>query len=307
MPDRLRTRAALAALLVLLTAAGTRAVGPAVSEALPGRARLAVIGGALELAFAVLLVALRWRRRPAGGRASSAGLAGQPLDLGTRLRRVLTGTLCTGLVVIPFAFLVSTIAKVRPRRRPRIGPQVSAGRHGFSSAPHLVNGQSGLADIIELLLVAALLAGLVAVVLVLWRQHRARKWLPDYAQGADQDAPAELARAVGSGWAALRELDDARAAIVRCYLAMEASLADAGAARGAAETPDELLARSVAAGLVAADPAGRLTSIFYEARFSTRPMPLARRDDAEHALAELAASLPATPRPAAQGQAGARA
>jgi hypothetical protein len=111
------------------------------------------------------------------------------------------------------------------------------------------------------------------------------------AEDEDTDTPAELARAVDSGRLALRELDDARAAIIGCYLAMEASLAEAGATRAAAETPDELLERAVGAGLVDAAPAGRLTALFYEARFSTHPMAQARRDEAERALSDLAASL----------------
>ena len=72
---------------------------------------------------------------------------------------------------------------------------------------------------------------------------------------------------------------------------MEGTIAEAGAARAVAETPDELLARAAAAQLVNAAPAGRLTGLFYEARFSTHPMPSSRRDEAEQALADLAASL----------------
>jgi len=53
---------------------------------------------------------------------------------------------------------------------------------------------------------------------------------------ADEDP--DLSRAVQSGHAALRQVDDARAAIIACYAAMERSLAKAGAARGQAETPD---------------------------------------------------------------------
>ena len=86
---------------------------------------------------------------------------------------------------------------------------------------------------------------------------------------------------------------------------MEQSLARAGAARGIAETPDELLARAARAGIVRGRAAGRLTSVFYEARFSTRPLTQAHRDVAEQALTELSASL-AEPAGAgrAPGQAG---
>ena len=72
---------------------------------------------------------------------------------------------------------------------------------------------------------------------------------------------------------------------------MEESLERAGTARAAADTPDELLARAAGSGLVRTGAAARLTALFYEARFSSHPMPLAQRDEAQRALAELADSL----------------
>ena len=57
-----------------------------------------------------------------------------------------------------------------------------------------------------------------------------------------------------------------------------------GAARTAAETPDELLARAVASGLIQGPAAGRLTGLFYEARFSSHPLADAAKDDARQAL-----------------------
>jgi predicted ArsR family transcriptional regulator len=72
---------------------------------------------------------------------------------------------------------------------------------------------------------------------------------------------------------------------------MEQSLARAGTARADAETPDELLARAAAAGVVQGREAGRLTELFYEARFSSHPVPPAHRDEARAALEVLAADL----------------
>ena len=69
----------------------------------------------------------------------------------------------------------------------------------------------------------------------------------------DEGVP-DLRSAVASGSAALRRVDDARAAIIACYVAMEQSLARAGTARAAADAPDELLARAMAAGTVRAGP-----------------------------------------------------
>ena len=84
--------------------------------------------------------------------------------------------------------------------------------------------------------------------------------------------PEQLREAVESGRSALRTVDDARAAIIACYLAMETTLAECGTARGAADTPGELLARATEAGLVRGAAAGQLTALFYEARFSNRPL-----------------------------------
>ncbi len=110
----------------------------------------------------------------------------------------------------------------------------------------------------------------------------------------------ELAEAVAEGRAALAQVDDARAAIIACYVAMERSLAERGTARAAADTPDELLARAVASGVVRGGAAGLLTALFYEARFSTHPLDGGQRDAASAALDELAAELAARPAEAAR-------
>jgi hypothetical protein len=148
-------------------------------------------------------------------------------------------------------------------------------------------------------LLVALIIVVLVIVIVTWRRAF---WLslsrrkPGLSAGPDSgvdEAADELARAVASGRTALRDIDDGRAAIIACYAAMEQSLAEAGAARGTAETPDELLVRAVAAGLVPRGPAGLLTELFYEARYSTHHMPISKRDQAERALAGIAAELPA--------------
>jgi len=199
----------------------------------------------------------------------------------------------TGLIAIPAAVLIAVLAHIHPRgRRQRPHQNNPGGRR--TKLPLGDHGHAAiLAGYIRYVLIALLIGAIVIAAVMIWR--RRRRWLLSAAsplvEDEDTDTPAELARAVDSGRLALRELDDARAAIIGCYLAMEASLAEAGATRGAAETPDELLDRAVAAGLVDAAPAGRLTALFYEARFSTHPMPQARRDEAEQALTDMAASL----------------
>jgi hypothetical protein len=93
------------------------------------------------------------------------------------------------------------------------------------------------------------------------------------------------------GQRALLEMDDARAAIIACYLAMEESLARAGTARASAETPDELLGRAARTLLISRGAAAQLTSLFYEARFSSHPLDDAQKGGAQKALAELVAAL----------------
>jgi hypothetical protein len=142
--------------------------------------------------------------------------------------------------------------------------------------------------ILYVLVILLLLAG---VALSVWWARRLR--LPGRAEpdGFIAEDPEELREAVESGRSALRAVDDARAAIIACYLAMENSLAERGTARGIADTPDELLARATETGLVRGTAAARLTALFYEARFSSHPMDRGQRDAAERALDEMAAAL----------------
>jgi Domain of unknown function (DUF4129) len=286
MPDRLRARAALTALLLLLTAAGIRAIGPAVALDLPERARIIEVGVALEAVLAALLIALRWRQP-----ATDTDEAG---DLATRLRKILSAVIVTVLIVVPIAILFGSLGKPSGKSR-AVRPEpihLSFRPPKYRKIP-LHPASPAAVHLVEDVVLAILILAIVAIAVAIWRRGRI-KFVPLEADD-DADTPADLARAVDSGRQALREVDDARAAIIRCYLAMEASLAGAGAAREVAETPDELLGRAVTADLINPVPAGRLTSLFYEARFSSHPMPPQRRDDAERALAGLAASLPAEP------------
>lgn len=141
-------------------------------------------------------------------------------------------------------------------------------------------------------LIALLIIAIIIVLIVAWRRRRtARLRLAIPADLGVEAAADDLARAVESGRIALRDVDDARAAIIACYLAMEQSLAERGTARGVADTPGELLARARDRGVVRGTAAGRLTALFYEARFSSHPLGPAQRDAAERALDELAAAL----------------
>ena len=145
---------------------------------------------------------------------------------------------------------------------------------------------------LRVLIAVILAAAIAAIVLVLIRRRRQHdagffgEYDDDYA-----DDSSSLRQAVASGRTALHTVDDAQAAIIACYVAMESSLAQAGAARMAAETPDELLARAVAAGLLHGSAAGQLTQLFYEARFSSHALPASAKDTARDALDAISADL----------------
>jgi hypothetical protein len=170
---------------------------------------------------------------------------------------------------------------VRPRPKHRTlpnGPQPGGGFY----VPVTV--------ILYVLLVVLLVA---AVLLSVWWARRFRPSFGGKTSGFLAEDPEDLREAVESGRMALRTVDDARAAIIACYVAMETSLAERGAARAVADTPDELLARATTSGLVRGTAAARLTALFYEARFSSHPLGRGQRDAAEQALDELAAALAA--------------
>jgi Domain of unknown function (DUF4129) len=288
-------RLALAACLLALVAAGLRGVVPAPALDGPFRHDSLLTGAVLEGVLACLLIALavrHWR-------------APRDAVLAARLRRLLTYVVAAALVVIPVGYL-----PLNHQLKPRPQPQHQSGKARQFVPPHLRPGGPPLAAVIVLVILAVLVAALLIYLIVrFWRVPRLgrRRWRSQAVDvpvqpGAGDDEES-LREAVESGQSALRQVDDTRAAIIACYAAMEQSLAQAGAVRAAADTPDELLARAASQGLVSGGSAARLTAVFYEARFSSHPMSAAQRDDAERALGELAASL-GGPEPAGLSGAG---
>jgi hypothetical protein len=178
------------------------------------------------------------------------------------------------------------------RRLPPIGHPTATPSSSFR--PHPGSGSAVHVPVTVLLyalLVAVLLAG---VAVSIWWARRLRPAIALRRDEVIAEDPEQLREAVESGRSALRTVDDARAAIIACYLAMETTLAERGTARGAAGTPGELLTRATEAGLVRGTAAGQLTALFYEARFSSHPLGHRQRDAAERALDELAADLAQT-------------
>jgi hypothetical protein len=241
-----------------------------------------VVGVVLEVLIVTMLVILLIRRRSGSQEATAV-----------RLREVLLSVLAAGGVAVA-AVMVAGLhlhvftqhARPRPRRPPVATPTGSVRpRLGTGAVPHI-----SLTVLLYALLVAVLLAGIAVCI---WLARRLRAPVALRASGDDfiAEDPERLREAVESGRSALRTVDDARAAIIACYLAMETSLAERGAARGVAGTPGELLTRATERGLVRGTAAGRLTALFYEARFSSHPLGQRQRDAAEQALDELAAGL----------------
>ncbi len=284
----LTARIALAALLIAVVLAGIGAAIPHTDWGDgPGHRQGTAVGVGLEVVFAVLLLAAeRHRRRvPAVGQPAAG------------LRGVLRAGLIGGLVAIPVLILINAAGKFKIRP-PRPLTQRHRIRLGHLAAPKPGHGFD-LVLVLYAVIAALLLAAIVTCLILIWRRRagfRGLAWA-DVGDFADDEAQEQLREAVRSGQAALREIDDARLAIIACYVAMEQSLAQAGAARADAETPDELLGRAATAGLVHGGEAARLTTLFYEARYSTHPLPDERRDEARRALEVLAATLRQRPEP----------
>ena len=280
------------ALLVVLAVAGLRGAVAAPRWDGPLRADGGGIGLALEVVLGVLLVTTLRRDHVARRKAERLPLAeaGDEISTPAALRFVLKWVLGAAIVAIA-AVLISDLHLhffIKPRPLPRLRTPPPRG-----TRPPAAGTRGGgivhipLGPILYALLVLALVA---AVVISIWWAARLRQAVGPARITGDVGAE-ELREAVESGRAALAELDDARAAIIACYLAMERSLAERGTERAVADTPDELLSRAVASGIVRGGAAVRLTALFYEARFSTHALGRAERDAASQALDELAAEL----------------
>jgi hypothetical protein len=275
-------RLVLAGALLAVAFAGLRAALPAADwTSGPWHAHGTALGIGLEAVLAALLTAVELRRRRWPPTAQPAA------GLSALLRVSLLG----GVLAIPVLILINRAGKFRPPRPRRLrGPRPVLPTKLPHQLPGHGSGSGAATLVLVVLLAAAGLALIVACVLLLRRHLSGIDW-DDHGELTDEEPAEQLRRAVQSGQAALHEIDDARLAIIACYVAMEQSLARAGAVRRDAETPDELLARAAAAELVQGAEAARLTELFYEARFSSHPLPPQRRDEARQALSVLAADL----------------
>jgi hypothetical protein len=282
------------ALLIMVGLAGLRGAAGTLRWNGPLHDDVLGVGAVLEVLIVTMLVILLRRRRKAGNEQSQEATA-------VKLRGVLLFVLSAGAIAAAVLVVVglhlhafshaprpAPVGTPGPRRTPSLRPPRRA--PGF--ALHI-----SLTALLYALLIAVLLAG---VAVSIWWARRLRPPIAARDDDFIAEDPERLREAVESGRSALRAVDDARAAIIACYLAMEASLAERGTARGIADTPDELLTRAREGGLIRGAAAGRLTALFQEARFSSHPLGEEQRGAAERALDELAADL-AEPQAAGAG------
>jgi hypothetical protein len=272
-------RPVIAGLLLMLVIVGIGTAGRVASSEGPWHQHALTIGIGLEAALAVLLAALVIR----GKRSSSADPL--PAILRRDLRRV---TVIVMIAIVVFAG-ATELEHISGGAAPHKAFPERAKARQLGHFPKVTrSGSVHLGYLLYALLGLVLLAALVVCAILIARMRP--RSTGGYLGEAD-DEGASLRKAVESGRTALRAVDDARAAIIACYLAMEGSLAKAGTARTAAETPDELLTRATATGLLAGPAAGQLTGLFYEARFSSHDLPGTVKTTAMAALDEISAEL----------------
>jgi hypothetical protein len=281
-------RVLLLALLIILAMAGLR--GAVTTPKWTGsHGTDMVIGVVLFVVFAVLLGITMSRRRAAMRTASGAE---QGLDSAGKLR-VAIGYLLVAAMAADVAAVVYGLHLKLPAAKPK--RNVLQQGNGAPRTPKAAHAQHAgassafpLADVLWALLIVLVIAVIVITVRWLAQQTPVRERDEDDMIAEDS---ADLREAVESGRSALRTFDDAKSAIIACYVAMERSLAERGAAPTEAGTPDELLARATQTGIVSGTAPARLTALFYEARFSSHPMDQSQRAAAEQALTELAQAL----------------
>jgi hypothetical protein len=246
-----------------------------------------LFGWVLLLAFGWLFAAELTRRHYRATAGYRRGLTPHA----ERLRDATLRLLPAAVVAVPAALFLIALPK---HNHPDLDASQSASPlPTLGERPRPVPNPRWLGDIaagLEVLLIA--LVALIAVVQI-WRRLRNRPRRSPASAPVPTvalDEREQLAGAIGSGRRALLG-DDARAAVIACYAAMEQSLAASGVARRIADSPSDLLARAIAAGTVPAADGSTLTVLFRAARYSGHPMGAPELRQARAALDAIAQHL----------------
>ncbi len=257
-------------------------------------------GGALALALlfalAALTAAVKYREHV---RTTEAATTAQD-----RLRQATIVVLFASSAFVPFALLllrrpsadnegpeypvVQPSGNVGPSQAiPTLPTHVPGKGHGFSF------------DLTGFLLTMLIVIGVLLLALLIAIAIRLLRKVPTVAPSGpasqivqSQIEDEALTDALLAGRAALAG-DDARAAIIACYAAMEESLGQAGILRERSDSPSDLLRRATTRELpgAGAQNAATLTDLFREARFSTHPLTTGQLDAARSALDAVTAAL----------------
>lgn len=270
----LRNRAALTGLVLVAVFVAVGAAGPPLTRHGPWHSLGGPVAAVLELVLAALLLTLRSIRQRAQ----------EPSYMTARLRLFLHRTIITTMVVV-VAVVVSSL--VWPSLKHYYANPLSGLPFLASGVPPTPFRQYTKGEVE--LAIAGLALVLIAIIVVVARLLRREAASAVMPPARDDDGG--LRQAVESGLRALQSTEDARAAIIACYLTMEEDLRNAGAARYHSETSAELLTRAVDSGLLNGPAASQLTLLFYEARYSSHELPPGARQDAMRALKAISAEL----------------
>jgi hypothetical protein len=256
-------------------------------------ARVLLAAVVLLLLFAVVRRLLRGLLRAASAAPQDddehAEPEGEKIPIWVRILFVL---IVLATLAICFVVLASLGLPARPPLPPPpAAPQIRLDRTGADDAH-----DTGSTSTVLGLLAAALLVAAVAYRWLSARRERRAALAAEDDSGAEQRAEVlRLVEAVDAADEGLRTHADPRAAVLAAYAAMARHLSTGLAQRGRglrrSDTAGELLDRAVTSGLVSGAPAGTLTALFREARFSTHPMGEDARASALASLAEVRAEL----------------
>ena len=275
--------------VVAVVAARARAAGMTPPVEAPARSVIEILLriGAVTIMVAAIILLL-WGSRPqlvqrAPGRVRKSKAAVRPN------RRVAIAC----LIGLLFAIAMQLLGNATQDRKQESQPPLPAGQEAETNPNARDGGQPragqepGVGDEVLLAVAVITLGGLIYVLV-----RRNDVVLDDEAEEDEEEA---MVRAVRAGREAVadRSITAPRQAIVACFAAMEAALADRGGAVTPldADTPWEVLRRGIDAASLPVGAASTLLRLFREARYSTHPMSEGDRSDADAALGELLRGL----------------